>query len=116
MSLEMRSIQSKQAGRFGRRGFLAAVGAGGLTVAGAVFTSQQPQDAASAFCDVKTEAASCGCCGLVYCPPTTSLSHCDSVSHYQWECTESGGFLYCNCCEVKSGSGYSASAYQCQYP
>ena len=101
----MRSIQPKQAGRFGRRGFLAAVGAGGLTVAGAVFTSQ------------KAEAASCGCCGLVYCPPTTSLSHCDAVSHYQWECTESGGYLYCNCCEVlKSGGGASASGYSCQYP
>jgi hypothetical protein len=61
--------------------------------------------------------ATCGCCNLVYCPPNTSLSSCDSVYHYQWECTESGGYLYCNCCEKKNSSGYYyASAYQCQYP
>lgn len=61
--------------------------------------------------------ATCGCCNLVYCPPNTSYASCSSVSHYMWECTTSAGFEYCYCCEKKkSGGGYSASGYQCQYP
>lgn len=100
----MRAIKITKTGGLGRRRFLTTVGAGGVTAAVAVFAAS------------KAEAASCGCCGLVYCPPTTSLSHCDSVSHYQWECTETNGGLYCNCCEVKNSQGlYTASAYQCQY-
>jgi hypothetical protein len=60
--------------------------------------------------------ATCGCCGLKYCPPTISYTSCMGTSHYMWECTMSSGFEYCNCCERKNSSGtYIASGYQCQY-
>jgi len=64
-----------------------------------------------------TPNTSCQCCSLAYCPPNTTYSSCISVSHYMWECTASGGFLYCWCCEKKRSDGsYYASALQCQYP
>jgi hypothetical protein len=58
-------------------------------------------------------SSSCGCCGLVYCPPTISLSYCQSVRHYLWVCVN--GVIRCSCCEKKNAQGtYVASAYQCE--
>lgn len=88
-----------------RRGFLQRVGAGGLVVTAAVF-GKTPA-AAGATTSV------CGCCGLVYCPPNTTLSSCQSVSHYLWVCVN--GVIRCSCCEKKNNQGqYYASAYQCE--
>ncbi len=101
----------QQGGRLGlgRRGFLTGVGAGGLATAGAVFGFAPPASA----------LVSRGCCNLC-CSPSHSLGSCETGSYYEWECTESGGFLYCNCCEHGSpcskcnSSNYSS--YSCQYP
>jgi hypothetical protein len=92
--------------RIPRRRFLSKLGVAGLAAS------------AGLFANVSTaEAASCGCCNLVWCPPTTDYGTCVSYSHYLWGCTTSGGFLYCNCCERKNAQGqYIASAYRCQYP
>lgn len=93
----------------GRRGFLTGVGAGGLATAGAVFGFTPPASA----------LVSRGCCNLC-CSPSHSLGSCETGSYYEWECTESGGYLYCNCCEHGSpcskcnSSNYSS--YSCQYP
>ena len=95
--------------RVGRRRFLGGMGAGGLATAAAVFGFTPD---ASALVDE-------GCCTL-FCKPTHNLSQCETGSHYVWECTESGGFLYCNCCEHGNpGAGCNSSnysSYSCQYP
>ena len=108
----------KRSLRLGRRGFLTALGAGGLTTAGTVFGFATP---ASALVHYQ-------CCRLC-CNPSHSLSQCETGSHYVWECTTSGGYLYCNCCEHGNpclncgtrtpcpncnSSNYSSA--QCQYP
>jgi hypothetical protein len=90
--------------RFARRGFLSTLGAGGLTAAATLFGRVTP-----------AQAASCGCCNLVYCPPNTTMSSCRSVSHYLWGCSINY-YLHCSCCEKKRSDGtYYASAYSCQY-
>jgi len=77
----------------------------------AVFGKQTAAEAAAI-----NPNTTCGCCNLVYCPPTISYTTCMNASHYMWECTMSSGFEYCNCCERKNSSGgYNASGYQCQY-
>lgn len=100
----------KRGFRPGRRRFLAGVGAGGLATAGTVFGFASPASA----------LVKAGCCTLC-CKPSHSLSTCESGSHYVWECTESSGFLYCNCCEhgspcTKGCNSSNYSSYQCQYP
>ncbi len=85
-----------------RRRFLGGLGAGGLTLAGAMFGSAAPAD-----------AASCGCCNLVYCPPNTTLTSCRGTQHYLWSCGYPGSSTTCSCCEKINNRGYYASAYQC---
>ncbi len=91
--------------RLARRGFVAGVGAAGLTAVGALFGKQTAQ-----------AAGSCGCCDLSYCPPNMSIGSCESsVNNYVWECTYGGG-VYCNCCELMNHNGINIrSAYSCQY-
>ncbi len=100
----------KRGFRLGRRRFLTGVGAGGLATAGTVFGFATPASALVAY----------GCCTLC-CKASHSLSTCESGAHYVWECTESSGFLYCNCCEHGSPctNGCNSTHYssaQCQYP
>jgi len=86
--------------KFGRRRFLAGIGASGLAVAAATFGRSTP-----AF------AASCGCCNLAHCPPNTSYSGCMDHATYSWRCYySSGGYPWqCQCCE-QNGTTYSAYA------
>jgi hypothetical protein len=86
--------------RFGRRGFLGTLGAGGITAATAVFGRSEP---AYALCQKN-------CCELANCP-NVSYSYCSAHANYIWACTAEGG-LICNCCEAGS---YSQSAFTCSY-
>ncbi len=103
--------------RIGRRHFLAGAGASGLAAAGVVFGFAKPALA----------LVNAGCCTL-YCNPSHNLSQCETGTYYVWECTESSGYLYCNCCE-HGNPGYRCSktpcqncnssnysSYSCQYP
>ncbi|WP_328420368.1 hypothetical protein OG470_02585 [Micromonospora sp. NBC_00389] len=90
-----------------RRGFLAKLGAIGLVTSGAVFARSTP-----------AMAANYQCCNLVFPPPSSkfiSFSSCRAATNYTWSCTTSGGFLWCQCCEKKSGGVTVASAASCQY-
>jgi hypothetical protein len=103
--------KSKTGHKLGRRRFLGGVGAGGLATAAAVF----------GFAPDANALVAAGCCGLI-CSPSHTLAQCESGAHYVWECTESGGFLYCNCCEhgwpahPPPCNGTYYSSYSCQYP
>jgi hypothetical protein len=103
-------IDGKQCLRPGRRRFLAGVGASGLATAGVVFGFATPASALVSY----------QCCNLC-CSPSHTLSECESGSYYVWECTTSGGYLYCNCCEHGNPCSYGCNTYhyssaQCQYP
>ncbi|WP_433344669.1 hypothetical protein [Micromonospora sp. CA-111912] len=87
-----------------RRGFLAKLGAVGLVTSGAVFARSTP-----------AMAANYQCCSLVFVPPNVSFSNCRAATNYTWSCTTSGGFLWCQCCEKKSGNTTVGSAASCQY-
>lgn len=78
----------------GRRGFLAGVGAAGLTAATAIFGFASP-----------ASAVTVGCCGL-YCPSSHSLYECEQCTlHYVWTCTVKGAngkpMGSCTCCECE---------------
>ncbi|NBE80751.1 MULTISPECIES: hypothetical protein [Micromonospora] len=87
-----------------RRGFLAKLGAVGLVTSGAVFARSTP-----------AMAANYQCCNLVFVPPNVTFSNCSAATNYTWSCTTSGGFLWCQCCEKKSGGTTVGSAASCQY-
>ena len=77
----------------GRRGFLAGVGAAGLTAATAIFGFASP-----ALATVKV-----GCCNL-YCSPSNTLYQCEHCfTTYTWTCTVNGAngkpLETCYCCE-----------------
>lgn len=88
----------------GRRGFLAGVGAAGLTAATAIFGFASP---ALALVTV-------GCCNM-YCSSSHSLYQCEHCTHYYvWTCTvkNSSGKPVgsCTCCECEpTGNCNSAS-------
>ena len=90
------------AGRFARRGFLGALGAGGLTAASAIFGKSAP---AYAICQKN-------CCSLAVCP-NVSMTTCRNNADYIWGCAMSA-YLHCSCCEAYY-SGTQHSAYSCQY-
>lgn len=95
--------------KVGRRRFLGGVGMSGLAAAGVIFGFAKPALA----------LVSAGCCTLC-CNPSQSMSQCESGSYYVWSCSESGGFLYCDCCEHNSPCSYGCnsthfSSYSCQY-
>ncbi|TDC69474.1 twin-arginine translocation signal domain-containing protein [Actinomadura sp. GC306] len=90
------------AGRFARRGFLGALGAGGLTAASAVFGKSEP---AYALCKKN-------CCNLYVCP-NISISTCRANADYIWGCAMSA-YLHCSCCEAHY-SGKQHSAFECRY-
>ncbi|HEX6700023.1 MAG TPA: hypothetical protein VF101_04765 [Gaiellaceae bacterium] len=94
-------LVSSTGARYHRRTFLRRAGVGAIAFGGALFSLTNSAKA----------AGGCGCCNLVYCPPTTSYATCTSVNHYLWGCN---GTRHCACCEVKNSSGtYIASAYKC---
>jgi hypothetical protein len=93
---------TKRFSKVARRGFLGTLGAGGLTVATAVFGKSQ---AAYALCNYQ-------CCHLAVCP-NISYSSCYSGADYVWGCSVTGS-LHCTCCE-KYYSGASHSAASCKY-
>lgn len=83
----------------GRRGFLAGVGAAGLTAATAIFGFASP-----ALANVTV-----GCCSLD-CSPSHSLSQCETcVIHYVWTCTQLNAngkpVGSCTCCECGNPGG-----------
>ena len=89
--------------RIVRRGFIGVLGGTGLAAAQALFG--RPPEAA---------AAGCGCCNLIYCPPTVSMRNCRNAPHYIWGCSMSA-YLHCSCCEKRRNGRYVASAYNCRY-
>lgn len=88
--------------RFARRGFLGALGAGGLTAASAVFGRSEP---AYAICRSN-------CCNLLVCPDI-SMTTCRNNADYIWGCSMSA-FLHCVCCEAHYG-GRQHSSLECRY-
>jgi hypothetical protein len=92
--------------RIRRRRFLATLGSGGLAASAMLFGRSELAAAAA--------TASCGCCHLVYCPPTTTMSSCLAANHYVWTCASSPT-VTCQCCEKRNHDGvYYASAYSCR--
>ncbi|MEV4678421.1 MULTISPECIES: twin-arginine translocation signal domain-containing protein [Actinomadura] len=89
-------------GRWARRGFLGALGAGGLTAASAVFGRSEP---AYAICKQN-------CCNLAVCP-NVSMTTCRNNMDYLWGCAMSA-YLHCSCCEAYY-SGKQHSAFECRY-
>jgi hypothetical protein len=83
--------------RFGRSGFLARLGVGGLVAATTMFGRT-----------AQAKAANCGCCNLANCPPNTSWEFCQANASYIWYCFE--GVTKCACCET---GGNVLSAYAC---
>lgn len=109
MSKEVTSTESTQEktkqglGRFARRGFLATLGAGGLTAASTLFGRGQ---AASAY--------TYNCCNLAV-APNIAYATCKSNAYYIWYCSVNPlGYLHCDCCESNYG-GYQRSAAYCHY-
>jgi hypothetical protein len=90
-------------GRFARRGFLATLGAGGLTAASTLFGRGQ---AAYAY--------AYNCCNLAV-PPNITYDSCRTHAYYIWYCSVNPlGYLHCDCCESSYG-GYQRSAAYCHY-
>jgi hypothetical protein len=109
MSKEVTSTESTQEKtqqglrRFARRGFLATLGAGGLTAASTLFGRGQAE-ATYAY----------NCCNLAV-APNIAYATCKSNAYYIWYCSVNPlGYLHCDCCESTYG-GYQRSAAYCHY-
>jgi hypothetical protein len=86
--------------RFGRRGFLGTLGAGGVTAATTLFGKSAP---AYAICRRN-------CCNLANCP-NIDYNTCAANADYIWSCADEGS-LICSCCEAY---GDTRSAMSCSY-